>query len=372
MSTSINMQNLVTAEQMASILEHAVKNVVENPGLSRSLPPMIIRGPAGVGKSTIVKDLANRLGIGFVDIRLAQMERVDVAGLPSVENGTTKWNVPNIWPRDPDSKGIIFLDEITAAPADVQVAAYSIILDRMIPNSDYRIPDGWYIVAAGNRVKDRAVAKPMSSALANRFAHFEIDVDPEQWGAWAICHDVHPSVTGFIKYRPMNLFKTDGQNLEQGWPSPRSWERVSNVVKLFAGDSNLSKIVAGLIGDQVACEFMAFHKLNSKFDSVLEMLTDPKAKIVIPERADERYAMASAVSYLVWNGKDEDDIKNRIGGMYRITMEMSSDFSTMVIKNAMLGNSRISNADATLMIARHESYPQWKAKFGHFNTRARK
>lgn len=363
---NINMQNLVGTEFISNLLEQTVSSVVNTPTNSTKLPAIILRAAPGVGKSTIVKSIAEKLGIGFIDIRLAQMERVDVAGLPSVEGGVTKWNVPAIWPRDPNSKGIIFLDEITAAPADVQVAAYSIILDRCIPNSDYKIPDGWYIIAAGNRIKDRAVAKTMSSALANRFMHFEIDANSEEWGRWAITHDIHPSVTGFIRYRPVNLLKTEGQNLEQGWPTPRSWEKVSNMLNIFHGlDTNsLSKIVAGLVGDQVACEFMAFHKLNRKFDDVLEMMTNPDMEVVIPEKADEKYAFASAVSYLLWNGSTEEDTQSRIAGMYRIVMKMSSDFATMIVKNAMLGNSKVSRANAAIQIARHPSYTDFAKKFG--------
>ena len=361
----IDMHNIISSAEAIEIIETSVKTLMENPTLSHNIPPVMLRGAPGVGKSTIVKNIAKRLGIGFVDVRLAELERVDIAGLPSINNGTTKWNVPSFLPQDPDSKGILLLDELTAAPADVQVAAYQLILDRCISNSDYKLPDGWFIVAAGNRLQDRAVAKTMSSALANRLAHFEVEANVEDWREWAVPNDIHPSVVGYVGYRPQNLFKMDDQNLEQGWPSPRSWERVSHVIPLYRNNENvLRKVVFGLVGDAVGTEFMSFYKINEQFDDVLEMMTNPKKPIVIPEKADRRYALASAVSYLLWNGKNEADTEARVDGMYRIINDMPADFATMIVKSAILGNSKIDRTKACGYIIKAKAYKDFAKKFG--------
>lgn len=366
----IDTHNTVCTEKIYSIIEKSARKLFQNPSLCNKLPAIMIRGGAGVGKSSIVKSVADNLSaefgqpVGFRDIRLADMERVDVSGLPSVENGTTTWNVPDIWPTEKEPFGIILLDEITAAPADVQVAAYSIVLDRKIPNSNYKLPDGWLIVAAGNRTIDRAVAKPMSSALANRFMHFEVDANIEDWVKWALQHDINPAVVGYLKYRPTNLFRMDKQNVEQGWPSPRSWEKVSNMIDIYGDDADeFQSVVYGLIGNGVGVEFMSFFKLNRKFDDVLEMMTNPKKKVVIPTRADEQWALASAVTYLLWNGKNEADEKKRIDGLYRIAKEMSADFVTLMVKGAMAGNSRVKPAEACLKIMKNKNYAEIAKKF---------
>lgn len=362
-TTKIDQHNVVTSNDAIEIIEAAVKTQLNNPSLAGKLPAIMLRGAPGVGKSTIVRDIAKRLGIEFIDIRLAQLERVDFCGLPSVDDGVTKWNIPSFWPRDKKSKGIILLDEITSAPADCQVAAYSVVLDRRIPNSGYEIPDGWYIIAAGNRTIDRAVVKTMSSALANRFMHFEVEANVEDWYMWAAQHGVHPSVTGFIKFRPALLSKMDGQNLECGWPSPRSWERVSSMVPVFDGNEDvLRKVVYGLVGPGAGLEFMEFHRTARKFDDVLKMLTDPKAKIVVPSKADERCAFAAAVSYLLWNGKNEADDKKRVDGLYRILNEMTSDFCVLIVKAAMLGNARVSKMQAIKHICSAKGYADFAKK----------
>ena len=366
---STNTRNIVGTEMAINVIEKMVKKQLDNPSLASKLPSIILRSSPGCGKSTIVKYVADKLGIQFIDIRLANMDRCDLTGVPSVENGETKWNVPSIWPKDKKSAGILFFDEITGAPMDVQIAAYSIVLDRKIPNTDYVLPDKWYIVAAGNLSTDRAGVKPMSSALANRFMHFDIEANVEDWKKWAVQHDIHPSVTGYVNYRPTNLLKMDGQNLEAGWPSPRAWERVSHMIDIVGDDEEqLQKAVFGLIGPNVGVEFMAFHKLQSKFDDVLEMLTNPKAKIDIPSKADAKYAFYSAMSYLLWNGKNAKDDEKRVDGFYRILEVSSSDFATAAAKLAMCGNSRVSKIQAVSMLIKHPKFKDFKKRFGTEST----
>lgn len=354
---NIDMHNLVSSDEIYNIIKTSAETLINNPDLATSLPAIMLRGAPGVGKSTIVRTVAQELGIGFIDVRLAQMERVDFAGLPSVREGMTEWNVPSFWPRDMKSNGIILLDEITSAPSDCQVAAYSVVLDRRIPNSNYVLPNGWLIVAAGNRTCDRAVVKTMSSALANRFVHFEVEANSEDWVKWAIMNEINPAVVGYINYRPTNLFKMEGQNLEQGWPSPRSWERVSNVIKLFNGNTELlRKVVYGLIGNNIGLEFMEFFKMSSEFDSILEVMTNDKVPFELPDKADKRYAVISAVIYHLWNSEDDKETEKRINGFYKILDKMPNDFAAMMIKAAMLGSKKVGPMDAMRKIMTNKNY----------------
>jgi len=361
---AIDMHNLVSSDEIYNIIKTSAENLIKTPELAFSLPAIMLRGAPGVGKSTIVRSVAEELGIGFIDVRLAQMERVDFAGLPSVKDGMTEWNVPSFWPRDMKSKGIILLDEITSAPSDCQVAAYSVVLDRRIPNSNYTLPNGWLIVAAGNRTCDRAVVKTMSSALANRFVHFEVEANAEDWIKWAVTNEINPSVVGFINFRPNLLFKMEGQNLEQGWPSPRSWERVSNCIRMFNGNAELlRKVVYGLIGNGAGLEFMEFFKMSAEFDSILEIMMNDQAEFVLPEKADKKYAMVSAVIYHLWNGTSEEDTEKRVNGFYKILMKLPNDFGALMIKAAMLGNKKVKPMEAMKRIMTNKNYAEAAKKF---------
>lgn len=363
-SVAIDTHNKVNITELEEILKTNVQMIIENPSMAMTIPPILIHSSPGVGKSSIVRQVAEKLGIGFVDVRLAEMESVDIRGLPSVDKdrGVMKWNAPDFWPRDPDSKGIIFLDEITSCDKSCQVAAYELILDRKIGDF-YHVPNGWYIVSAGNLTTDRAVAMTMSSALSNRFMHVELDVDVEQWISWATTHNIHPSVTGFIQYRPMNLFNMEKENLERGWPSPRSWHRVSEMTNIYGSNENLlRKIVYGLVGPAKGVEYMEFHRLNKSFDNIIDMMYG-KVPIKIPEKTDQLYAMCSTLVYVLWRGKDEKDEDARLNGFFKIVSEMRPEFVMMCIQSAMKGVSEDKSTYCAKKIYYHPMYRKCLDKY---------
>jgi hypothetical protein len=359
------MHNIVTGKRLARILSLQLDALEKNPSLAKTLPPLMVWGAPGLGKSSIIHKAADDRGIGFIDVRLAQREPVDIRGLPVPGPDGVKWLVSSDWPRDPKSRGIILFDELTAADRSLQVAAYEFILDRRLGEL-YRVPDGWYICAAGNRTEDRAVAATMSSALANRFMHVELGGDVESWVAWAQQNDIRPCVTAFLRFRPEMLFRQDGEDLERGWPSPRSWERVSRMLDVTEGeDEELQRsVVHGIVGDRAGVEFMAFHKLNIRFDDTLEMMTNPSLPVNIPESADRKYALCSSMTYLIWRGQDRADEQRRIDGFFRICMKLTSDFATLAMMDAMAGTGNIVEEVCVERLFAHKMYKAWAEKHG--------
>ena len=361
----IDMHNRITTEELDRLMRHQLKQIFAHPEQSEMLPPLMIWGAPGIGKSSIIRNIAKELGIGFIDVRLAQREPVDIRGLPVPDQDSVKWLVSADWPRDPESRGIILFDELTAADRSLQVAAYEFILDRRLGGL-YQVPDGWYICAAGNRVEDSAVAMTMSSALANRFLHVELREDAELWARWGLLHDIHPAVIGFIRYRPDLLFHQENENLERGWPTPRSWERVSRMLQSFGSSDDvlLNKVVYGLVCNQAGAEFVAFSAIAAEFDNVYELMTDPDKKITIPEKADRRYAFAAAVVYHLWRGADAEAEERLLAGFYRIAAKMPGDFATMMMMDAMAGNGRNVSETCADKLFNHPGYPQWAELHG--------
>ena len=109
--------------------------------------PTFLWGAPGIGKSSIVKQIADEKGLDFIDLRLALMDPTDLKGIPfyDKETHTALWAPPAFLPRE--GEGILFLDELNSAAPAVQSSAYQLILDRRI--GEYELPDGWAIVAAG-------------------------------------------------------------------------------------------------------------------------------------------------------------------------------------------------------------------------------
>ena len=356
----IDMHNRITASQLENVLRMQLKTLAEHPELAHVLPPLMVWGAPGLGKSSIIKGIANEMGIKFIDVRLAQREPVDVRGLPvpDRENKKVDWMVSGEWPRE--GRGILLFDELTAADRSLQVAAYELILDRRLGDL-YQVPDGWYICAAGNRVEDAAVSTTMSSALANRFMHVELGEDVEAWAHWATLHSIHPSVTGFLRFRPECLFRQSDENLERGWPTPRAWERVSIMMNIVPEDDEelLRKLIYGLVGNRAGMEFFEFHKLNASFADVRQMMLNPSAPVAIPQKVDRKYALCAGMAYYLWRGKDKTESEALLDGFFRISKKLTSDFACMVMIDAMGGCGQLDGNEAASRLFYHKDYKEW-------------
>jgi len=134
-------------------------------------------GTRGVGKSSIVRQVADQFRVPLVDLRLTTIEPVDIRGAIYADEvqGKTVWFPPEFLPGPEQPAGILFLDELTAADQRLQISAYSLILDRKVGH--YRLPDGWQVVAAGNASFHGAVSHDMGTALADRMFHFHVCLD---------------------------------------------------------------------------------------------------------------------------------------------------------------------------------------------------
>ena len=359
-----------TPDQAITLLTHQLEQLQRDPESAERLPPIMLWGPPGVGKSSIVRRVAERQGVDFIDIRLAQREPVDLRGLPvpDRERGVVDWLLAGEWPRDPESRGILLFDELTAADRSLQVAAYELILDRRLGDL-YRLPPGWLVVGAGNRSEDRAVAQTFSSALANRFCHLSLAPDLECWTRWAAGEGLHPDVIAFLRFRPECFFDMEG-SVEQGWPSPRSWARVAD--SLTQGRSLPGEVQAlmihGLVGQGAGTEFLAFREWALKLPDIPAMLAG-KAPIQIPERADQRYAFCSGLAHALWQGLEEDALheqkaQQHLARFFEISQALSADFATLALIDAMQGDTETLQQTRTLALLSHPAFDAWSQQHG--------
>jgi MoxR-like ATPase len=237
----------------------------------------MIWGAPGIGKSSIVGQVAQKYKIDFVDVRLSQLAPTDLRGLPVAEDGISKWYPPEFLPHS--GNGILFLDELNMAPPAMQGVAQQLILDRRV--GSYVVPEGWYIWAAGNRKEDRATVFDMPAPLANRFLHLQVEPDFDSFKAYALATHVHEQIIAFLSFRPSLLHKLDPH--QPAWPSPRSWVMASLLHK--AGLD-----ITPAVGIETSAEFDAFVKIYQSLPDLATIFTGKGDTIPFPSEPSIRYA----------------------------------------------------------------------------------
>ncbi len=254
--------------------------------------PVFLWGPPGVGKSQVVAQVAQRRGLELADIRAVLLDPVDLRGIPRIDaTGAAVWCPPSFLPRT--GCGVLFLDELNAAPPLVQAACYQLILDRRL--GEYELPEGWMVVAAGNRESDRAVAHRMPSALANRMIHLDFDPDPQDWQEWAEKAGIDPRIRHFLRFRPRLLHVFEPGRAEKAFPSPRSWEFASRILQAEPNWNTAFALLRGAVGEAAALECMGFLKVHAQMPSVDEVLADP-GRVRIPDDPAVLYALCEALA----------------------------------------------------------------------------
>jgi hypothetical protein len=256
--------------------------------------PVMLWGPPGVGKSDMVREVAQKHRAPVIDIRLSQMEPSDLRGIPFRHNDSVEWAIPSILPnaKRHGPEGILFLDEITSAPPSVSAAAYQLILDRRL--GEYQVPDGWVIFSAGNRQGDRGVSYSMPAPLANRFSHFEVETHLDDWVAWAYRHEIDERIIGFLRFRPDLLFDFDPAHNPVAFPSPRSWEFAHRALQKFEGHPQLLQgTLQACVGPAAGVELHAFVNCLDKMPDLDAILAGEN--LPAPQEIDLQYAVAAAL-----------------------------------------------------------------------------
>lgn len=260
----------------------------------------------------------------FVDLRAVLLDPVDLRGIPSIVDGRTRWHVPEFFPRD--GRGILFLDEVNAAPQLVQAALYQLVLDRRL--GEYALPAGWSIMAAGNRETDRAVVSRMSSALGSRFCpHIEVEVDLKDWIAWALGAGVAMEVIAFIRWRPGLLHVFDPSKNERTFPCPRTWEFVSDFLKAGPAPEYEFDLYSGIVGEGAASEFVGFLRVYRSLPDLDEIERAPEsARVPSESEVSVLYAVAGALARRA-------SVQN-FGAVLKYAGRLPAEFGVVLVRDA--------------------------------------
>lgn len=233
-------------------------------------------GRPGIGKSKCVQQFCEKDGRTLTDVRVSTLDTPDLRGMTYIDakNRKTIWLTPEFFPTHDES--CIFLDELNRGRPDIQNASLQLILDRRLGN--YVVPKGTVILAAGNFAEDGHAVFKMDDAMSDRIVHYNVEVSLDSFMEWAVPNRIHPSVLAFLKTKPEYLEK--GPNLGEVdmnqvvYPTPRSWERVSTVLKTYPQRDEIQRAtIAGIIGKAAQSAFLAIVDELDKLPAIEELLS---------------------------------------------------------------------------------------------------
>jgi len=287
--------------------------------------PAFIWGPPGIGKSELVESISDDMGGYMIDLRLGQMEPTDIRGIPffNRDENLMDWAPPIDLPQDEMEvqmankiKGeltkmkdvpvvVLFLDELNSAPPSVLAAAYQLILNRRV--GKYKLPDNVVMLAAGNRESDKGVTFRMPSPLSNRFIHFEMKVDFECWLEWAVNHNIHKDVVGYLTFAKQDLYDFDPKSSSRAFGTPRSWVFASELIDDDTLDiKTVADLVCGTVGEGSGVKFVAHRKVAGKMPNPMDILEGKVTKLEVKEIS----AMYSLVVSMCYELKDA--VENKV------------------------------------------------------------
>ena len=276
-----------------------------------------IQGPPGCGKTRGLLEYAERIGFMAVILSLSKIyDPVDTRGIPCVVNGHTVWNPPDFIRRN-GKPVMIFVDDYGNAPPTSQANLNTLFLDREL--GGHPLPEGTFVVAAGNRMSDASAIHATPAALANRMVWMTMGVDLDDWCNWALPAGVPIEVVFFHRYTAgaylYPMYNSDAvkgkcelckkQELEPGelcapclrrcraFPTPRTWEFVGKIMQQHPDPGIQFELIAGCVGVEMATEFRGSLDLYDA-PSVDAILLGPNT-CKVPKQPAVLYSLARAL-----------------------------------------------------------------------------
>ena len=280
----MNLPLSVTQEELSEVLLNVAP-----------VRPVYIWGAPGIGKSALVEQFAESVGLPCVSLLGSQLAPADIIGIPQIKDGTSEFLPPKMIARK--EPYVLFLDELNACSQEVQKAFYSLIYEKRV--GEYHLPEGSIIIGAGNRMQDGAIVKTMSSALLNRMFHVQMKVDSSQWLAWAYQNGIHTWVTDYITQRPDHLF-SEPPKTEEPYSTPRSWHMLSDILKEYrAGekpvDEGVVRMLAyGCVSASHAGMFVAYTKQLGNKHLLNDIIKGTEKFPSKPQERDVLYFLAQS------------------------------------------------------------------------------
>ena len=152
------------------------------------------------------------------------------------------------------------------------------------------------IVTAGNKDTDNAIVHAMSTALQSRMAHLELLVDAGEWCEWAYANGIDHRITSYIKFKPGNLHNFTPDHSDKTYPCPRTWAFGSGVLNQKPDKEDLLPLMAGVISEGTAREFIGFTKIYDSLPKAEDIIRAAET-VPVPREPSILYALTGSIAH---------------------------------------------------------------------------
>lgn len=280
--------------------------------------PIFLLGSPGIGKTAIMEQIAQELGIALVSYSMTHHTRQSALGLPFITHKNYKGmefdiseytmseiiaSIYEVMERSGIEEGILFLDEIncvseTLAPSMLQFLQYKVF-------GKHHVPEGWVIVTAGNPPEYNKSVREFDVVTMDRMKLVEVEADYPTWKEYALRQGIHNAVTTYLDMKKSDFYRVETNVGGKSYVTARGWEDLSATMLLceeegIAVDETL--IGQYLHNEKVVKEFAAFYELYNKYkkDYKVEEILDGTSSAQVTERAriakfDERLSLLGMI-----------------------------------------------------------------------------
>mgnify|MGYP004516392857 FL=1 len=276
--------------------------------------PIFLLGAPGIGKTAIMAQVADELGIGLVSYSMTHHTRQSALGLPvvvrkeyggrdvDVSEYTMSEIIASIYDYMAEtgrSRGILFLDEINCVSETLYPSMLQFLQFKTFGR--HRVPDGWVVVCAGNPPAYNRSVHEFDIVTLDRLRKLEVEPDFEAWKEYARQTGVHPAILTYLEVRRDDFYFAETTTSGKHFVSARGWSDLSEIITLFEELGTLvgRELVEQYVQDpEIAERFALYYDLFNKYrsdyqvDEILRGQVSPDIVKRAKEAAfDERLAL---------------------------------------------------------------------------------
>lgn len=312
--------------------------------------PVFLMGPPGIGKTAIMEQIAQELGLGIVSYSMTHHTRQSALGLPFIvrksyggkEYDVSEYTMSEIIASVYDQmeatgikEGILFLDEIncvseTLTPAMLQFLQYKIF-------GRHRVPEGWIVVTAGNPTEYNNSVREFDIVTWDRLKRIDVEPDLQPWKEYAYLSGVHPAVITYLEIRRGDFYSIETSVDGKRFATARGWSDLSDMLRLYEKlDIPVDEKLTGqyLQNSRIARDFAVYYDLWGKYrsDYQVEAILSGQSGDAVAEKAragrfDERLSLiglllAAVTAELKQVCVDEQVLAELAGSFKGLRMEL--------------------------------------------------